>query len=60
MSLPGDYFNATNYWGKLETVVEEEGHGVNFYNILKWQSDEGKLANTNTESRLGKVDILSK
>jgi len=49
----GDYFNATNYWGKLETVVEEEGHGVNFYNILKWQSDEGKLANTNTESRLG-------
>jgi serine carboxypeptidase 1 len=32
----GDYTEATNAWGTMESVVEEESGGVNFYNILDW------------------------
>lgn len=56
----GDYANATKYWGVLEDIVEEEGNGVNFYNILKWSSKEerySKSTNTNHLDHLFKRHV---
>ncbi|ELU03230.1 hypothetical protein CAPTEDRAFT_227023 [Capitella teleta] len=37
-TLQGKFTEATELWSKLESVVEEETNGVNFYNILSWDS----------------------
>lgn len=36
----GQWTEATDQFNKCEGVVEEASNGVNFYNILKWGSDE--------------------
>jgi hypothetical protein len=33
----GDWELATDYWGSTEVVVIQKTHGVDFYNILKFE-----------------------
>ena len=33
---------ATGLWSRAEDVVEANTNGVNFYNILKWQSGDSR------------------
>lgn len=37
----GKFKEATNQWSELESIVEEESGGVDFYNILRYDSQSG-------------------
>lgn len=51
----GDYAKATAYWDILEGVVEKEGSGVSFYNILQWQGEELLAARKSLKSHIAKL-----
>ncbi|XP_012943591.1 retinoid-inducible serine carboxypeptidase [Aplysia californica] len=48
----GEFTEATKAWNELEDVVEVEGSGVNFYNILQWQGSETKVAKDFSKSHI--------
>ena len=54
----GNFEKATELWNTAEKMVENCTHGVNFYNILKWQADQKK--NYKHRSTIGGYSIKAK
>ena len=53
----GKFEKATELWNTAEKMVENCTHGVNFYNILKWEADEKKGKNFKHRSTIGGYSI---
>jgi hypothetical protein len=48
----GDWTLATDYWASTEWVVIEKTHGVDFYNILKFEDYWGRTASAELREEL--------
>ncbi|CAD5123674.1 DgyrCDS11993 [Dimorphilus gyrociliatus] len=51
----GKFKEATNQWSELESIIESETAGVDFYNILRFDSQSNSLHNSKSE-----IDYLYK
>ncbi|XP_063071675.1 retinoid-inducible serine carboxypeptidase [Engraulis encrasicolus] len=55
----GDFTKATELWSILESVVEQNTNGVNFYNILGQESDDDDSAVKSTLKSTGQENYLT-
>lgn len=58
----GHFVNATNLWGRTESVILTVTRGIDFYNVLRTQSYSertiAKQLNLNDENSLRTLEIL--
>ena len=52
----GQWKEATSLWGKAEDVIANVTNGVNFYNILDWNSASGLEEKLKTKSAKGNIN----